>query len=184
MASSDNELPPLLPGGSSPIASSRSSSKRSRGTQSGENTSDSAFFSGDDDLADASVDKYTSPARKKQFKRSWYETQQPSQEHTHRQMRQATRRPKDSGVYMNSDSSNSSADDGFSVDSLEVAPTMAASKKMQAFLKPAPPPAGPSDHDIVKEAVDQCLDNNNETLDLGCGIRTKPLLECYRLTSR
>lgn len=160
MSSSESELPPLRR--STPKR--RTTGKRSRDSDS-DNSSDGIFFSSDD-LADSSAKNYVSPARRAQYRRAWYEPEEPSRVHTHEAMRTATRRPKDSGIYMNSDDSSSSVDDGFAVDNLKLAATQRASKKMAAFMA-SPSPSQPKEEEhLVRTAVAHCLEHGKETLDL------------------
>lgn len=162
MDSNECELPPLLHS-SSPKRRRHNNGRHSRCSDSG-NSSDSPFFSSDD-LVDASAEKYVSPASKKQYRRAWYEPEEPSRVHSHQDMRNATRRPKDSGIFMNSDDSSNSADDGFSVDALKINATKQASAKMTAFM--TPPEAPKLTHDyVVQLAVTECLEEGKETLDL------------------
>ncbi|KAI9651955.1 MAG: hypothetical protein M1831_007458 [Alyxoria varia] len=169
---SDTEEPPLPPirDGSSPPPFHPS--KRSRGYASS-NSSDVPFFSSDD-LADASVAKSTTPRRRKQYRRAWYEEERPSQAHSYRLMKTLTKKPKDSGVFLSSDSSNSSPEDGFSVANFNF--KKPENKKMSAFAptrtepasapKPKPVLMTSQDDEIVDEVVRRCLDNCNEAVDL------------------
>lgn len=160
MSSSDGELPPLLPGGS-PVRHRSRASKRSRDS---DTSSDSAFFSSDD-LAEASIDRYKSQSRNKQYtKRSWYEPENHSRSYTYQEMR--ARQPKDSGIYVNSDSNNSSTDDGFTLDGLRAPiPSRLAKRRMGAFIKPAIPTRNAA-VDAVDDEIQKCLEENCEKLDL------------------
>ena len=170
--------------------SSPSRTKRSHDDYASSNSSDIPFFSSDD-LADASANKSASPRRKRQYRRAWFDTEDPSKAHTHKAMRSMTKLPKDSGVYMNSESSNSSSSsfEGFNIQNQRVASLKQTEGNMATFrnskVKPvtgpfadmrAPPPAAcvsshnPSrlvrDHSVAHNIIKQCVDENDEDVDM------------------
>ena len=181
------------------LASSRSPSlpprKRSRNDDQGyqsassitdalSNSSDAPFFSSDD-LAEADASKYEGPLRKKQYRRRWYQSEREKQLVSYKDMRAATRQPKDSGIYMNSDSSNSSFNEGFELETanLQKKATSEQNKKFEAFLSASSPCSNHrqekdeahSVKDEVKEAVSLCLETGNDTIDLtGLNIEKLP----------
>lgn len=159
MSSSECDLPPLLRS----LPSKPNNRKRRRDSEP-DSSSDAAFFSSDD-LDDASAGTYSTPRRRTQYKRAWYEPEESSRVHSHEAMRSATRRPKDSGIYMNSDDSANSVDDGFSVDGLKLAATQRASQRMAAFMSPTPVSSNPAES-VVSAAVTDCLEHGKEVLDL------------------
>ena len=75
---------------------------------------------------------------------------------------------------MNSDTSNTSSEDGFNVASFNF--KRPVNTKMEAFgpapvqpapaPEPKPVPATNRDDEIVNEIVHRCLDNSNEVVDL------------------
>ena len=158
------------------------------------NSSDAPFFSSDD-LAEADAANYDSPARKKQYRRAWYEPERAESAVTHRMMRNSTRLPKDSGIYMGSDSSNSSFSEGFELETaaLKTKAVQHQSKTMQAFLaaneseqtiavsrpssqvKLPQTPSRTREETVVEHAVNNSLENSAEEVDLsGCNLTTLP----------
>lgn len=141
--------------------SSTSLRKRSREADSG-NSSDAPFFSSDD-LADASIDNYESPRRKKQYRRNWWEEESPQTVRRNHFKRQA-QRAIDSGVFMSSDSSSN--EEGFNVEQIQTSrhkrqdtklaiPNIAAAQKL--------PLQG---EERASQVVLQCLENDREVVDL------------------
>ena len=189
-------LPPLLDGMSRPLSyvaqiranlpgSSLSSKKRSRDSMLSSDSSDAPFFSSDD-LADASANNYASPRKKKQYQRAWYEDEDPSKAYSHKAMRTASKLPKDSGVYMSSDSntSSSSVEEGFALQSLGDPLSKHQLGKMETFTSRSalssqqmpPPPTAESlkktrDDGVVKQIVQMCLDETEESIDLRYTVR-------------
>ncbi|KAL9057599.1 MAG: hypothetical protein Q9162_002214 [Coniocarpon cinnabarinum] len=161
------------------------------------NSSDAPFFSSDD-LTDADARNYASPARKKQYRRAWYEPERAESAVSHRLMRSETRMPKDSGIYMNSDSSNSSSSDGFDLEvaALKTKATQTQSKQMQAFLqgnegsptvtsmpssqlKPPSTPLKSRVEQLVEQYIGHALEYSKEEVDLsGLDLEALPP-ECF-----
>lgn len=164
--------------------------KRSHDDYASSNSSDIPFFSSDD-LTDASASKSASPRRKRQYRRAWFESEHPSKAHTHKSMRSMTKLPKDSGVYMNSDSSNASSSsfEGFNIQNQRIASLKKTERNMAAFrhskYRPgsgtvagsqAQPtaatdnPRNPStfvhDHSVAHNIIKQCVDENDEDVDM------------------
>jgi len=119
MYSSDDELP-QPPGSRSPSPplplNTAAFRKRSYGEAS-EASSDMPFFSSDD-LADASIGNYTSPRHKKQYRRTWWESESSSAATRKENIRRAAKRAKDSGVFMPS-SDSSGPEEGFGYNQLK-----------------------------------------------------------------
>ena len=112
-------------------------------------------------------------------------------------MRSATRTPKDSGIYMNSDSSNSSFEEGFELETatLKAKAAQTQSKKMQAFLqgnesshsvRSSTSPARPfhaltklRDDELVEDRLADAVDTGREEVDLsGFDLQDLPS-ECF-----
>lgn len=160
---SDNELP-ALPKPSTPPHPIRSKPRRKR-TNPGyasSNSSDAPFFSSDD-LADASADRYVSPRRKKHFKRSWWESEDANQATSNEAMKAATKRPKDSGIFMASDSS--SAEDGFSADMLNLPHAKRDNSDFADFLNMRAL-SSRSEDALVEKIVQDCIEAGIEVVDL------------------
>ena len=152
-------------------------------------SSDAPFFSSDD-LGEADAVKYVSPQRKKQYRRAWYEPEEEDSAISYRSMRVATKRPVDSGVYMNSDSSNSSSSEGFELETanLKSKAAQTQSKKMQAFFGTEEKPRITSqsssfsqysksadeksaDEKTVESIITKCIEDGKEEIDLsGLGL--------------
>ncbi len=162
--SHEPELPPL-PRESSPASATPFSSaalrKRSRGYASS-NSSDAPFFSSDD-LAEASVENYESPRRKRQQRRAWWEPEASQLAAATYHAKRNANKPKDSGVFMSSDSSSN--DDGFSVEPLSITNLKRHEKK-----------SGPFNHFIQRPSIERealaqrvihdCLERGKQVVDL------------------
>lgn len=131
-------------------------------------SSDLPYFSSDD-LADASVDNYTSPRRKKQYSRTWWQTD----ESAATPRKRASKRPKDSGVFMgSSDGSSSSTDEGFNVEPIKAKLKQNANTSFEAVMRPPPSPK-PTPDRLARQRVQRCLENDEETIDLsGCQLES------------
>lgn len=133
-------------------------------------SSDAPFFSSDD-LDDASKRHYESPRQKRQYKRKWWEAELENCAVTHTEMRQATRIPKDSGIFVASDSgSDASSGDGFNVACLKLVSSPKRNAKMDAFSSPYTSPQSkqqPLRGDaLVKKVVHECLESGEQVVNL------------------
>ena len=163
--SSDDELElpqPRSPRSPSPPPLDTSAwRKRSYGEHSG-NSSDVPLFSSDD-LADASIENYTSPRRKKQYRRTWWEDETSTAAARRDGIKRAARRAKDSGVFMPS-SDSSGLDEGFTYDKLK--PVTPIRKRQDTFISPKRMNARTESRDFLREVIDECLEDNNEVIDV------------------
>lgn len=163
--SSDDELPlPKPSSGHTNYAAPLL--KRPRGSAS-TNSSDPAYFSSDD-LADASAENYVSPRRKKQHLRNWWEedTATPMR---HDALKRASKRAKDSGVFMSSDSNSSSADDGFSIEPIKAKLKRNVEARARAAHIPSSPPGPkpiPHGDRLVSRVISHCMEHEMEDIDL------------------
>lgn len=143
--------------------------KRSRVSRASTNSSDPVYFSSDD-LADASLDNYTSPRRKMLYKRKWWQDDDTTAPLRHDALRRASKRAKDSGVFMSSDSSsNSSTDDGLSVASIAAKNSQAPANKFSLSWKSPATPSARSNLNgefHARQAVAACLEDEKEAVDL------------------
>lgn len=139
------------------------------------------FFSSDN-LSDAGLEHYASPRRKKHVKRTCYQSDREGEQFDYSAYRhEEKKRTKDSGVFMASD--YSSSEDGFLLDPPSSPPhsnqidsghrpghasrfhaTSAAFTNN--FLSRPPIRAVRDDERIVRQAVDACLEQGTETIDL------------------
>jgi len=143
--------------------------KRSRGSHASTNSSDPPYFSSDD-LAEASVDNYVSPRRKRQVRRAWWEDEG-SASIRHDALKRASKRAKDSGVFMSSDSNSSSPDEGFSIEPIKAKLKQKApcSPKTKTFIKPPTPPSKkpiPHPDHLAQQRIQYCLENDADVVDL------------------
>lgn len=112
-----------------------------------------------DDLADASLDNYVSPRRKKQYRRPWWDESVTRAD----LLKSQARRDLDSGVFMASDSSN--PDDGFAVEPLPLPGVQRLENKFAAtVLQQAPAPL--QNDALAQRIIADCLENCLETVDL------------------
>lgn len=170
------ELPPSSPRSSPPPPSPRlctqvalsGGRKRARPYSSSSNAL--PVFSSDD-LADAGLENYAEPRLKRLHRRRWWEWEWECEGASARQQQQqqyAARRAVDSGVFLASDGSGSSADDGFSVQHLKISPP---ERTASLFVVPprawtgAPATAACGD-ELVREVVQRCLEDGKEVVDL------------------
>ena len=175
-----------LPSPPSHVVNSRSSPQlpplmvQKRGYASS-NSSDIPFFSSDE-LEDASVNDYSYPRHKRQYKRAWWEGEFVGQAHTHHEMRLATKQPMDSGIYMSSDGSSSSSsgnnDDSFAVSRLRGTQLREPSRIFQTFMKEIPKPALSGDP-LVEHVVQRCLELDQAVVDLKYAIIAIAILWQY-----
>lgn len=169
----------------------RITGKRSYDDSVSSNSSDAPFFSSDD-LAEASIANYSTPKRKKHYQRSWFEPEDPSKVYSHRAMQSVTKVPKDSGVYINSESSasNSSIEEGFNVSSVQATSLNQRDKKISLFNKPslkAVPKRSPTetqnncasekirDKIVCARIIQECLDFSIDTIDMRRAFPSRPL---------
>jgi len=161
MYSSDDELP-QPPGSRSPSPplplNTAAFRKRSYGEAS-EASSDMPFFSSDD-LADASIGNYTSPRHKKQYRRTWWESESSSAATRKDGIRRAAKRAKDSGVFMPS-SDSSGPEEGFGYNQLK---PITPPKRETSTISPKRV-AQSGAPNFFRELVKECLDDNIETID-------------------
>jgi hypothetical protein len=161
MYSSDDELP-QPPGSRSPSPplplNTAAFRKRSYGEASTA-SSDMPFFSSDD-LADASIGNYTSPRHKKQYRRTWWESESSSAATRKEGIRRAAKRAKDSGVFMPS-SDSSGPEEGFGYNQLK---PVTPPKKESSTISPKRV-AQSGARNFFRELVEECLEDNNETID-------------------
>lgn len=160
-SSSEDELP-LPP----PYQDHTNSTKRSRGSYAS-NSSDPVYFSSDD-LAEASVDNYVSPRKKQQYKRKWWEDESGASMR-HDALKRASKRAKDSGVFMSSDSNSSTSEEGLSLEPIKAKLKQTSRTTYGTSIRPPPPPAKkvtPHPDRLARQRIQHCLDNDNETVDL------------------
>jgi len=113
-----------------------------------------------DDLAEASLDNYVSPRRKKQYRRPWWDG-----DRTRRDLVKAqARRNLDSGIFMSSDSSN--PDDGFTTEVLVVPSCDRLESKFAASMLLQGPPPPRQGEALAQEVIAHCLEECKEVVDL------------------
>jgi hypothetical protein len=174
MFSSDDDLPGPAPRSStspSPPPGLAAFRKRSYGEASA--ASSDGFFFSSDDLAEASIDNYTSLRRKKQYRRSCWDADTPDGSVLKKEvLKKAAKRSKDSGVFMPS-SDSSGLEEGFAYHQL-LKPAGSPEKRKETpkasnIFTPSPKrsaaPAS-SSRDFVREVIEECLEDNNETVDM------------------
>jgi len=170
MFSSDDELElpqppsPRSPSPSLPPLSYAAFRKRSYGESSG-NSSDAPCFSSDD-LENASISNYLSPRPKKQYRRTWYEPETPEAAVRAREgIKRAGKRAKDSGVFMPS-SDSSGPEEGFPYAALKASAKFATPPRLKQVISPKRMVPYPESRDLVREIILECLDDNNEVIDI------------------
>lgn len=172
MSVSDDEYPlPELPRSSPPPPALPLLNIKKRARDYSSSASDAPVFSSDD-LSEACLDNYTESRQKRLHRRHWWEWDEV-------RPRQARRvhvtRAIDSGVFLPSDSStSSSADDGFSVERLNI--SCAAARRVnsdKSTLLFASKPATTSSttapaegEEWAQHIVQDCLETGNESIDL------------------
>ena len=164
MDSSSNVAP------SSPIVSARTCQKRSYASSS---SSDVPYFSSDD-LADASVSAYSPERRKRQHRRHWWQNEDAAdpkaiEEAARASRRRFVRRPKDSGIYMSSESSG--GEDGFSVEHIKFSQPSQISKALPLFSKEVPKEPSMAEK-FVERMAEVCMENGSDVVDIGYVVYT------------
>lgn len=139
-------------------------------------SSDPPLFSSDDD---PSAENYSDPKRrqKMKYKGPWYK-QEPDNSSSNQGERKGKRtleRQFDSGVWLGSDSTDDDADYDF----LKGAPVPSfLSKGLPMAMRPSPLRSRviipsteyPSQEDLARQQIQQCLEEGNEDVDLSCVI--------------
>lgn len=87
----------------------------------------------------------------------------------HDALRRASKRAKDSGVFMSSDSNSSTSEEGFNIQPLQTKQKQKPAGKTPFAKKPPVPPfpkAIPHGDRLARKKIERCLEDDDEVVDL------------------
>lgn len=135
--------------------------KRSYGEAS-DASSDMPLFSSDD-LTDAGIENYATPRNKKQYRRTWWDSESRGPSSSRKEaVKRAAKRAKDSGVFMPS-SDSSGMEEGFGHDTLK--PVTPPKKRKEPVVISPKRAAQASSRNFIRQVFEEALEDNNEVID-------------------